>query len=658
MAGRSADLAALVDAAAGLRENGLLAQARTQYLEAAKAAEAAGDSDTLIATALGVGGIWVHEQREVVARAEAQALWDRALAATAPGSLDAARLEIRRAAEAVYEGAPLDPVVAAVEVIRTFDDDSALAEALSLLHHVQLGPRWAEVRLGIADEIVRRAAHSGDDLLALMGLCWRTVDLFLLGNPRARQSLTELHQRAAAKDIEALSFIADVLSAMLELRKGRFDMAESLSAAAFERGLAVGDPDANAYYGAMLATLRWWQGRPGEVIELVRAISSSPQLGYNDHVYVATDAVLSTQIGDVDAAEEALARLAAVGLEQLPDSSSWLTTNALAAEAAFVLGDEHTAEKVAGLLEPFAHLPVMPSLAVVCLGSAERALGLCTATTGRLDAAVHHLDAALVADQRLGNRPVAVLTEHTLAAILRRRAAPADEVRADQLERRAALRASRMGIALPREPDWFSSGPQSARSVEPNRVAQFERLSVGWRVVIGNQATILNDRVGLSYLAELLLRPREGVHVLSLVCGSMVEARGSSEPVLDEAALRAYRRRVRELTALLSDSHLNGPDRQRHNREFVSLTKEIRSSTGLGGRTRRFTDSAERARTAVRKALLRAVSDIEGAVPDLGRHLRASLTTGTTCSYTPQPGWMISIRTSGRNRSGEGTDDT
>src|SRR5262245_3633982 len=50
----------------------------------------------------------------------------------------------------------------------------------------------------------------------------------------------------------------------------------------------------------------------------------------------------------------------------------------------------------------------------------------------------------------------------------------------------------------------------------------------------------------------------------------------------------------------------------------------------------------ERARTAVRKALVRAVESIAAAEPALGEHLRASLTTGARCRYDPAAGREVS----------------
>jgi hypothetical protein len=38
------------------------------------------------------------------------------------------------------------------------------------------------------------------------------------------------------------------------------------------------------------------------------------------------------------------------------------------------------------------------------------------------------------------------------------------------------------------------------------------------------------------------------------------------------------------------------------------------------------------------------VEVIGAAVPELGQHLRASLTTGATCRYDPAAGWMVTVR--------------
>ncbi|GAB3433133.1 hypothetical protein [Flindersiella endophytica] len=61
----------------------------------------------------------------------------------------------------------------------------------------------------------------------------------------------------------------------------------------------------------------------------------------------------------------------------------------------------------------------------------------------------------------------------------------------------------------------------------------------------------------------------------------------------------------------------------------------------MAGRSRGFPDPGERARTAVRKAIKRAIKraidEITAAEPAIGRLLAATITTGSTCRYTPDP---------------------
>ena len=583
-------VAPLLEAAEAHRRSGRLSDARAGFIEAAKAAEMEGDPAAFVKAALGIGGIWVYEQRDIVAAAATEALWRRARDLVAAGTVDEARLAVRQAAEAVYKGAPVEAVMAAADDVRRFGDDTASAEALSLLHHVQLGPRYADARLALADEILALGARAGDSLLALMGLCWRTVDLLLLGDPRAGQSVEELRERSAAEGCEALSYIADLHGAMILARAGRLEEAEEGAEAAFARGTTAGDADAPAYYGAMLAALRYWQGREAEVIDLIRTTSTSPRLGFNDHVYVAADAMFSAAIGDADSAEEALARLSGLGLERSShSSSSWLTTQFLVVEAAYLLGDTQVAFASGELLAPYAHLPVMPSLAVVCFGSVERSIGLCAAVTGRVDAAVHHLDAAIRADRRLGNRPMAVLTEHALAGVLRIRRGRGDGARAEQLGRRAAERAQRMGMALPPYPAWMGAdGGSVSRTSGFTREAALQAGPGGWRIVVDGRVTVVADRIGLTYLAELIACPGRDVDVLRLAVDGGPTGRAAEAPPHPE--------------------------------------------------------TSERARTAVRKALMRALVVIEGVEPDLGHHLRASLVTGATCRYSPQRGWNVTAQ--------------
>jgi hypothetical protein len=69
--------------------------------------------------------------------------------------------------------------------------------------------------------------------------------------------------------------------------------------------------------------------------------------------------------------------------------------------------------------------------------------------------------------------------------------------------------------------------------------------------------------------------------------------------------------------------------------ELAGLTQELARAIGLGGRMRSFANAPERARTAVRKAIKRAIDAIAQANPAVGRHLAARIETGAVCCYRP-----------------------
>jgi hypothetical protein len=114
-------------------------------------------------------------------------------------------------------------------------------------------------------------------------------------------------------------------------------------------------------------------------------------------------------------------------------------------------------------------------------------------------------------------------------------------------------------------------------------------------------------------------------------------AAATAQPVLDEVARREYRQRLARIPALIEECTTRGDDRQaaalRAERDW--LTAELAAATGLGGRPRQFTDSAERARIAVGKAIRRALQRVSAADPVIGEALRATVQTGTRCAYRP-----------------------
>jgi hypothetical protein len=148
-----------------------------------------------------------------------------------------------------------------------------------------------------------------------------------------------------------------------------------------------------------------------------------------------------------------------------------------------------------------------------------------------------------------------------------------------------------------------------------------------WRVVLEDQAAIVPDRIGMRYLAQLLTAPDRGLSALALVVqGATERVERGDDPVLDRKAMAALRDRIQQLRARPAPS----PQEQE---ELAVLTRELARATGLGGRTRSFANAPERARTAVRKAIKRAIDEIADAHPAIGEHLAQRVETGAVCCY-------------------------
>jgi hypothetical protein len=613
-----------------LLEQGCLGQARHQFWRDAEIAEAAGDAEGLADAALGLGGIWVHEHRSTLARARVDGLQRRALAALDPAGSLARRLRIRLAAEEAYVTGDAAAILAELKQARARSEPLELAEALSLAHHCLLGPQHATRRLGLADELIAVSASTGRAIDGLMGLAWRTVDLFLAGDRRAARSLGELREHLVMDRCDGLSYLVAALDVMLAMRDGRLTEAEELAGRCYALGIEVGDADALGWYGAQLVAIRWLQGRGEDVLPLLGDLVTSPTVAEPCSGFVAAVAALAAATGDHPAARTALASLRAGGLAAVPPSSIWSATMLGACDAAYLLGDADAAGDAYELLEPYADRPVMASLAVACFGSAHRPLGLAALTFGDVDLAIKHLEAAVVADLAVGNRPCHAIDRATLADVLNRRRRPGDGERAAELRRAAIDDARRFGMTA-RADQW-----ERTSALDGGGAVECSRDGRVWLVRLGDRAAIVPHSVGMGYLAELI--EHAGVEIAAVELSSGHVASGpipSGQLVLDDRARAAYRRRIEELQREIDDADACA-DLERAARaraELDQLVAELARATGFGGRGRCFADEAERARVAVRKAIKRALASIIEVEPVLGGEIASRVVTGTRCVY-------------------------
>ncbi|MEZ0072084.1 hypothetical protein [Planotetraspora sp. GP83] len=636
-----------------LTVDGDLRVGRCWFDAAYREAERAGDGMAMARAALGLGGLWVHEHRTAADAAKVWARQRHALSLIDPRSAPALRLRTRLAAEEDYRGGTHAAVLAAVAEARASGDPVSLAEALSLAHHCVLGPEHGSLRLELAQELIGEASRTGRRSDLLMGLLWRTVDLFLDANPHAERSLGELRGMLTRQGHLATGFVVDAIDVMLTIRKGQFAEAEALAAACAESGAAADDLDATAWYGGQLATIRWFQGRIGELIPFLAELVNSPTLSATDNSYFAVLAVAAATTGDRRLAESTLARLRGRDLARLPRSSSWLISMYGVAEAACLLGETDAAAEAYALLEPFAHLPVIASLGVTCLGSAHHPLGVASLANGDLDRAVRHLRSAVHDNLALGHWPAVALSRWRLGQVLALRDGPGDRAARNELAL-AAREAAGLGMALPgdlQSPDTAGSGSGSGRVIRrASPVMVCRRRGRRWQIDMGARGVTVDHSVGMAYLATLLSNPGQEIPATELAAGAgsrgtaTPESGGvigggiSAQPVLDERAVSTYKLRLSQLQAEIDESEsLNDLERAAALRaERGWLLDEVAAATGMAGRWRTFTGNDERARVAVGKAIRRAIARVAQADSVIGDALQATIHTGLRCYYLPK----------------------
>jgi hypothetical protein len=166
-----------------------------------------------------------------------------------------------------------------------------------------------------------------------------------------------------------------------------------------------------------------------------------------------------------------------------------------------------------------------------------------------------------------------------------------------------------------------------------------------WEIEWGGRTALVGHCVGMRHLATLLANPGYEIPAAELAAGPGLAgettrqgAAASPQPVLDELAKRKYKQRLSELQSEIDELEAdNGFDRAEALRtERDWLVAELAAAVGIGGRSRQFAGSAERARIAVGKAIRRAVQRVADADPVIGEELRATVQTGQRCCYRPQ----------------------
>jgi hypothetical protein len=236
-----------------------------------------------------------------------------------------------------------------------------------------------------------------------------------------------------------------------------------------------------------------------------------------------------------------------------------------------------------------------------------------------------------------------------------------DTLRIEQLPTQSASWSPGNNVRATPAPESVEQGEEphtheQCQSTEMTRV--FRKEGEYWTVVWAKSESKLKHRKGLDYIAYLLRHPGQEFGAIDLISAiqpsglakgstssdgthpelnGIARSLGDAGAILDATAKEQYKRRLQDLREDLEsaerDNDLSGTDKARAEIEFIEA--EVVAAVGLGGRDRKSSSHAERARLAVTKAIKTAISRIREVDSELGTHLSLSIQTGYFCTYAP-----------------------
>ena len=508
----------------------------------------------------------------------------------------------------------------AVALARTIDDRAALAAALSAQHNVLWQAESARRRAAIAAEIVELAQMSGDRELELTARQMRIADLLVLGNIAGVDSeIAAFSQLAHSQRLARFRRYAVVFRAMRAMLDGRLDDAEALAYQALQTREAESAP--SSYFMTQLFLIRSEQGRIGEARGAIEEfVRRSPE----QRTFRCALALVYATGGDETAARGAFESLAHADFTDFPRDPNWLLTLSILTDVCATLDDRRRAAVLYDLLRPYAgcHIGVVGGIGY--RGAVEHFLGRLAKTIGDREQARQHLERACDEHRRIGALGWFDRSRTELTAVEGITGSPA-----------------------PRQDGGSPRRPLSP----PDDSGEFRRQGDVWLLRLGTCTSRLEDSKGLRYLAHLLAHPGTEFHATDLIGFSRVAgdeqqqralrqlAGSDAGEILDARAAADYRRRLRELQEELTEAneHNDSGRREQLQAEIEFLSQELSGAIGLGGRRRRAGSQSERARVNVTKVIRSALEKIRGSNDELGRHLDATIRTGTFCSYRPDP---------------------
>jgi tetratricopeptide (TPR) repeat protein len=611
---------------------------RATFLEAARLARELGDATLLARAALGFATLRDY------GGADAAKIGLLEEAADALGEEHALlrALVLGRLASATYYAYPgrerdrLSRV--AVTLARRAGDDDVLARVLLERFHALAGPDHERERLAASLETIRLAEASGARGIACEAQVQAHVDLIILGDLAGADRVLAA-ARSAAGELRSgyHRWRCEISRAMRALMAGELEEAEGLASSALETSRGAGLADGALVHAGQIYQIRRVQGRLDELVDL-----TSAAVGTYRTVSIWRIALMTIQAesGAVDTARRLFDEAAARDFTDLAHDWSFLPSLAGLADVCLLLGDAARARTLHARLAPYAGLNVTSTPGF--WGPASRYVGQLALLAGDVGTALVALEDALGRCTRLGFLVEQLRAQEVLARALLARDLAGDRERAREQVAAALRRAHEHGFlglvpalesvarAVGATPARASAGATTTPSAPA--VASLLREDAGWRLACGAESMLVKHTKGLAYLRALLAAPGTGVPAVEL------ERRARATPAGPTRDLRGALAALREeLAEAESWGDLGRSESLRE--QIDDLIEEVTGGGAAGGQEG---DVAERARLNVSRAIHATLRKVGTGCPQLARHLRSSIRTGSLCSYEHDPSFPLS----------------
>jgi DNA-binding SARP family transcriptional activator/tetratricopeptide (TPR) repeat protein len=332
----------------------------------------------------------------------------------------------------------------ALAIARRVADKATLADVLASTHLVTHGPDALRESLAMARELGQLADELKDPRLRAVAHEWLLNHLLELGDIEAVERELQALQRLTQTRRERYFFtwVLTAFRASHALLRGRLADCETLAHDALTHRYKGYDECAALIHGTQMLFVRAAQGRLDEMVQSVEDFAEHyPQI-------VASRCGLGwvyAQLGRSTQARQQLDMLARADFSDIPRDLGWLSILSSLAEVVQFLDDGPRARLLYKLLLPYAdRYVVIPAL--LCLGSASRALGLLATTLSRFEDAKRHFEHALTMNAHIKAPIWIAQTEHDYARMLLLRDRPGDRDKALELLKDALAAANKLGL--------------------------------------------------------------------------------------------------------------------------------------------------------------------------------------------------------------------